>query len=104
MKPSTLLALIGFLVAPIAQATTNPTSVVTKVFEVKLSVHPDCSSAVTIFKSNNPTPMNFIDNPTLGSGAAPNGTYHCVAIHMSDLITVTPQGDDGANCHAGVPF
>src|SRR5437763_11524011 len=85
-------------------AATSPASVMAKVFEVRVSVNSDCSSLIPIFRDDHPAAMDFIANPTLGSGTIPRGTYHCIAIHVGDVLSVTPQSDDGANCHAGVPF
>src|SRR5207253_2061878 len=87
-----------------AYGATNPSSVVARVFEVRVAANSDCTGAISIYKTASPTPVDFIATPTLAVGAVPNGTYHCIAVQLSDVINVTPQADDGANCHAGVAF
>jgi hypothetical protein len=96
------LSLISF--ANMAHAGVNPSSLMIKILEVRFSPNTDCSNTIRIFQTANPTPVDFVNDPSLGTGVIPHGTYHCVAIHLSDIVTITPAADDGVSCHAGVPF
>jgi hypothetical protein len=98
-------AFFGFSASAHAAAFTNPASLTIKVLEVRLSTHKDCSSSVSVFKPASPSVMDFAAGPTLGSGAIPFGTYHCVAVHLSDIMTVIPAAttDDGL-CVAGTSY
>src|SRR5262245_41303388 len=86
-----LLCAVGFPV----HALTNPSSAIVKIYEMRLSPNADCSSSVTIFSDPSGTPRDMVQNPTLGSGAVPNGTYKCFIAHISDQITFTPAANDG---------
>jgi hypothetical protein len=83
-------------------APTSPSSLTVKVFEMRVSKNSDCSGSVTVFKTASPMSVDLVGNPTLGAGAIPDGTYHCVMFHIDDLITVVPQATTGA-CIAGSP-
>lgn len=96
--------MFGMVEAQRVEAATSPSSLVAKVMEVVMSTKNDCTSAISVFKAASPTATDFIANPTLGTGPIPDGTYHCVGIHVSDLVTVTPKADDGASCKAGTAF
>ena len=74
-----------------------------QVYSVMLSTSPLCTSPVTVFSSTTPTEVDFLSNPTLGSGNPPDGTYNCVIIKMSDLIKFTPTGTSGS-CVAGTQY
>jgi hypothetical protein len=85
-------------------AVANPSSVFIRVFEMRLSPNDDCSNAITVFTNPAGTAQDFVQGPTLGTGAIPNGTYRCMMIHMSDTITYTPETTDGANCIQGTAY
>jgi hypothetical protein len=87
-----------------AQALTGASSIKVKVFEMRASANSDCSNPVAIFKTDNPTPVDLMTNPVLGSGALPNGTYQCLMFHISDILTVVPQSDDGTSCKANMEY
>src|ERR1035438_906201 len=74
-----------------AEAVTSPSSSVVQVFEMRASVNSDCSNAVTVFKTATPSAVDLMANPTFGSGAIPDGTYHCVMFRINDLISIVPQ-------------
>lgn len=70
-----------------------------KIFKVWVSPNTDCSEATLVVSNDAPTAQNMIDNPTLGHGSVPNGTYPCVVLKMSDLITGKPSyTSDSAHC------
>jgi hypothetical protein len=65
----------------------NPSYVKVKVYEVRVFTDANCSgSGITIFQTNSPSLTDMANNPTLGSGAIPNGTYRCIGMKMSDNI------------------
>ena len=74
-----------------------------QVYSVMLSTSPLCSSPVTVFASPNATEVDFLSNPTLGSGNPADATYQCVIIKMSDLIKFTPSASSGL-CVAGTQY
>ena len=67
-----------------------------QVYSVMLSTSPLCTSPVTVFSSPTATEVDFLSNPTLGSGNPPDATYNCVIIKMSDLIKFTPSSTSGS--------
>ena len=91
-----ILSLLMLSAVGTAQAVTNPSSVLLKIYEVRLSPNADCSQAVTIFTNPSGASRDLVQNPTLGSGAIPNGTYQCFMAHISDQIIYTPAASDGA--------
>ncbi len=103
MKKILAVGLLFLGLASGAKALTSASSVKVKVFEMRASVNSDCSGAVTIFKTDNPTPVDLMTNPLLGSGALTNGTYHCLMFHIDDILTVVPQTTDGS-CTAGTAY
>lgn len=86
-----------------AHAATSPSSIIAKVYEMRASEKSDCSNPVTVFKTVNPTPVDLMTSPTLGVGALPNGTYHCVMFHISDILRVVPAATEGS-CVAGTAY
>jgi hypothetical protein len=104
IKQYIFLAAITMGLTAKADAHGNPSSILIKVFEIRLSKNSDCSNSVSIFKTASPAAADFAANPNLGSGVLPMGTYHCMAIHLSDIITVTPATSEGTVCTAGTPF
>jgi hypothetical protein len=103
MKMIKLLVLFLSLAAANSFAeSTSPTSVLIKVYGVAVSTSADCSSPVSIFSSDSGSQVDFVNNPVLGGGDIADGTYRCVMITMSDIITATPLATAGT-CTAGVP-
>ncbi len=87
-----------------AAAQTSAASLIVKVFEMRVSTSSDCTGSITIFKTASPTPVDLVQNPTLGSGAVADGTFHCFMYQISDMITATPAADDGLCTVAGAPY
>jgi hypothetical protein len=84
-------------------ATTSPTNLLLTVHKVAVSESPLCTNLVTILNNDagaGATEMDFLANPTLGSGSIANGTYKCVVIEFSDTIKFTPAATLGV-CTVG---
>ena len=77
----------------------DPSYVRVKAYEIRVSPNADCSNAITVFRNAAPSYLDMVNNPTLGSGAIPNGTYNCVMMRMSDQIHFTPSTVNGAWAH-----
>ncbi len=74
-----------------------------KVYSVMLSTSALCTNPVTVFSSPTATEVDFLANPTLGSGNPADATYQCVIIKMSDLIKFRPSASAGS-CDAAVEY
>ncbi len=77
----------------------SPSYVNVKVYEVRAAQNADCSGGITIYQTGAPAYQNWSSNPTIGSGALPNGTYNCLMIRMSDQIHYSPSTTDGSWTH-----
>ena len=68
-----------------------------------VSGNADCSAPYqTVFVRSAPTRLNIIGEPEIGrSDELAVGTYPCVLLRMSDFLSYTPTGTEGA-CQAGV--
>lgn len=99
-----LLALsFGFHATP-GSATNigSPESVKIQFFELWVSANENCSDMTRIY--NNPTAsyQDVTNGPTFGQVAVPNGTYHCIALKMNDIVKLTPNyTSTGGNCVDG---
>jgi hypothetical protein len=103
MKPiRSTLALIAGLFSLNAMAL-DASSLKLQVYSVMLSTSPLCSSPLTVFSSPTATEVDFLANPTLGSGNPADGIYQCVIIKMSDLIKFRPSATSGT-CTAGAEY
>jgi hypothetical protein len=103
MRPiRSTLALIAGLFSLNAMAL-DASSLKLQVYSVMLSTSPLCSSPLTVFSSPTATEVDFLANPTLGSGNPADGVYQCVIIKMSDLIKFTPSSTSGL-CTAGTQY
>jgi hypothetical protein len=101
---SRLVVVIGLLMAAgpsFANVTggVDPSYVRVKVYEIRVAESADCSGGITVFRNAAPDYLDMVHNPTLGSGAIPNGTYNCVMMQMSDFIHFTPSTTSGAWSH-----
>lgn len=75
------------------------TSLKLKVFKFAVSTSPLCTNLITVLDNGNtPTEVDFLANPSLGSGNLSNGTYPCIVIEMTDLIKFTPEDSTAGNC------
>jgi hypothetical protein len=104
MKKSLLtLVPVGVGISIVALAAVDPSSVKLKVYAVAVSTSADCSNPLVVFSSDVPTETDMAQNPTLGTGTVPDGTYQCVMITISDQVKATPKTTEGA-CIAGAEF
>src|SRR5436305_10349522 len=104
MKKSSLtLVPIGVGISLAALAAVDASSVKLKVYGVAVSTSADCSNPIVVFSSDVPTELDLAQNPTLGTGTVPDGTYQCVMITFSDQVKATPKTTEGA-CIAGMEF
>lgn len=85
-----LLFLVSFLGFGSAADTGNPQSVSVKIYEFWVSASTNCTSMTRVFNDTNPSYQNLVAGPTFGDMTVLNGTYHCVAWKMSDIITLVP--------------
>ncbi|MBX7148307.1 hypothetical protein K1X76_04425 [bacterium] len=79
----------------------SPSSLFMKIYSLAVSTDEFCSDPITVFTNEEPVEEDLTQNPTLGSGDIPDGTYPCIIIEISDTFTYTPDATDGA-CEEGV--
>ncbi len=105
-KPSFLIAASLFcsiaLAAP-APGGGDPASLKVKVYGVYASTSPQCTNPIQVFLKTTGDYVDLLQNPTLGGGDLPDGTYECVIIKMSDVIKHTPKVTD-STCVAGTEY
>lgn len=89
MKKMILCLALG-LVASVASAAGDPSSLKLKVFAVYASTSAQCTSPIEVFANAAPDYTDFLASPTLGGGDLPDGTYPCIIIKMSSIIKMTP--------------
>lgn len=81
----------------------DPTNLRLKVYKLAVSTSALCTNLTTVINESAPSYMDFLDNPTLGSGLLTDGTYPCVVIEFSDQVKYTPdETSDGGNCNSAV--
>ena len=102
MKPYSVIGALLSLIASSAMAL-DASSIKLSVQSVMLSTSPLCGSPVIVFNTAVPVEMDFLANPTLGSGSPPDATYNCVIIKMSDLIKFKPSSTAGS-CVASTEY
>jgi len=74
----------------LAANTGDASEVNMKIYKLWVSPNTDCSDATMVFQDASPVAQNMITNPTFGNATLPNGTYPCIVLKMSDLITGKP--------------
>jgi hypothetical protein len=79
----------------------TPTSFVINLGAVWLSPNTDCSAAVPL-PGTGGGPLDLVTSPTMWAGTATAGTYDCLVIAMSDIISFVSPVTSGP-CTAGVP-
>lgn len=106
VRLSRSLGLALLLISSQAQAATSgidPNYLKLKIYKVAISTSPLCTNLITVYDNDSPAYENFLDNPTLGSGAVANGSYECVVIEFSDALKFSPsQTSDNNHCVANV--
>lgn len=90
----------GLTIANAANLGLSASSIKLKVYKMAVSASPLCTDLITVLDNGNtPTEVDFLQNPSLGSGTLGNGTYPCIVIEFSDLVKFTPSANsDGGNC------
>jgi hypothetical protein len=96
--------LIGAFFSLNASATVSPSSLVIKLYALWVSPNTDCSNPINLFDGGGAA-MNFdmIKAPTLGGGNPADGTYPCLIMKMSSVITYSPASSEGS-CSAGASY
>jgi hypothetical protein len=82
----------------------DPAQLLIGMYALYISPNADCSAAVQVQSYGTTASIkDFVAHPTLFSGDPAPGSYQCVAIKMSDVITVVPASTFG-NCTAGTSY
>jgi hypothetical protein len=114
--PGSLLTIVGSAFAPptilasgrapalVDPTTGDPASLSIGVYAFYISPNNDCSDPVLV-QDYGPTAemKDFVSAPVLFSGSPAAGSYPCVAMKMSDVISVVPSSSFG-DCVAGVSY
>ncbi|MEA9357796.1 hypothetical protein SHI21_16310 [Bacteriovorax sp. PP10] len=76
-----------------------------KVYKMAVSTSALCTDLITVVDNGNtPVAVNFLSNPDLGNGVLANGTYNCIVIEFSDVLSFTPSTTStSGNCVASTP-
>jgi hypothetical protein len=78
----------------------TPTSFVIDLGGIFVSPNTDCSGAIPVSGTGG-GPLDLATSPTLWAGTAPSGTYECLGLAMSDIISFVSPVTAGP-CTAGV--
>jgi hypothetical protein len=99
-----ILSILGSSSSFAADSGLSPSSVQITIYSVSVSSNADCSNASAVATYPGGQIFDFEANPTIFSGAVPNGTYPCVILQMSDQITFVPATTSTTgNCVTGTP-
>jgi hypothetical protein len=84
----------------------SASSIKLKVYKMAVSTSPLCTGLITVLDNGNtPTEVDFLQNPSLGSGSLADGTYPCIVIEFSDLVKFTPSSNStSTNCLASTEY
>jgi hypothetical protein len=82
----------------------SASSLTFKVYKMAVSTSALCTNLITVVDNGNtPVSVDFLANPDLGSGVLANGTYNCIVIEFSDVLSFTPSStSNGGSCVSGV--
>lgn len=71
-----------------------------------VSTNPLCTGLITVLDNGTtPAEVDFLQNPSLGSGTLADGTYACVVIEFSDLVKFTPSTNSSSgNCLSSTEY
>ena len=84
--------------------TVSPSSVLIKLYAILASTSTSCANPVVVVNyGTDGKTFDFMKTPDLGGGKLPDGTYPCVILKMSDVITIVPAGTTGL-CTAGQSY
>jgi len=67
----------------------DATSLKLKVYKLALSTNADCSAPTTVVDSTSGIQSDLVGKQTFGSGKIASGTYKCVIVEISKLVSVT---------------
>src|SRR5687767_10622654 len=84
------------------RAAVSPSEVNIKIYELWISPNADCSGLTRVYNEPDASAQNMVNGPTFANVNVANGTYHCVAWRMSDIISYRPAANDGNDCVQGV--
>ena len=82
----------------------SPSSVQVTVYAVAVSQYQDCSNPTIVGNYPEGQIFDFKQNPAIFNGTVPQGTYPCVILQMSDVITFIPAESDGVSCVSGTTY
>jgi hypothetical protein len=81
-------------------------SIKLKVYKMAVSTSPLCTNLITVLDNgSSPVEVDFLQNPSLGSGTLADGNYPCVVIEFSDLVKFTPSTTSTSNhCNSATEY
>lgn len=98
-----LLVLPVLTTSQLARANVNASSLDLDVYGFAVSATGDCANPVVVFSNDQATYLDLASSPTLGSGHLDDGTYPCVMIEVSPLVTYAPSVSEGS-CTADTTY
>ena len=99
------LLAVSFLLDSGAFANTDPASALITVYGVAISLNTDCSNASVIGYNPAGTVLDFTKGPAITNAGIVNpGSYPCVILYMSNVITFTPKANVNTACVAGTSY
>lgn len=92
-----------FLSLNIKAGTQTPTELLLKPYKVAVSTSPLCTNLQTVYSNENPSYVDFLTSPTIGSGQLSDATYPCVVIEVASNIKYKPTSTSG-DCVSGTEY
>jgi hypothetical protein len=82
----------------------NPASLQVGTYALYISTNGDCSNATLVEDYGAQAKVkDFVQNPTLFTGSPPTGSYRCIGVKMSDVLSVRPATTFGS-CDSTVTY
>ena len=95
----------SLLINAAAFAGTDPSVALVTVYGVAISQNTDCSNASVIGYNAAGSVLDFTKGPSItNAGIVDPGTYPCVILYMSNVITFVPAASTGTACVAGTTY
>ena len=95
----------SFFINAAAFGNADPSSALVTVYGVAISKNTDCSNASVIGYNSAGTVLDFTKGPSItNAGIVDPGTYPCVILYMSNVITFVPAASVGTACVAGTTY
>lgn len=84
----------------------SASSIKLKVYKMAVSTSPLCTGLITVLDNGStPTEVDFLQNPSLGSGTLADGTYPCIVVEMSDQVKFNPSANSTSqNCQISTQY